>query len=321
MMSGLSTALVFLAVVSDAPAPAPGPGPVIPAPTTPVTPTVAPEFDAPATVAEPTPAPPEPSPAPTSADPAAPTSAELAEPSGAAGYGDGDAFSETLPEPTPPPIPSTVAPVGAAAQTAPPTTPPPVGDLGGQAVAPLPRPPPPLDPAKMRHQPWRGRWWMAFRVSVGGPLAGERPARPTVLSLGAGADVGWRIGNVLGLGMGLSGHVHNRLLLDSGSRIVSGRMLYWDALFARIHVPVWRRIQPYAEIGGGLARLTRPELEDVRFSAGPQMRGALGLEGWVSPNITLGFSTVYRLQALRDTNQAWTLGHAMHGVFEVGLHW
>ena len=249
--------------------------------------------------------------------------------------------AETLPEPTPP-VRSTPAPAPYAGPSQPLAPPPgssapqpypPPGaieprpvDMGGMAVAPLPPPPSSLDPRTVRHQPWRGRWWMALRVGITGPVGGERPAAPSVLSLLAGADVGWRVGNVLGLGMGISGNIHNRVRLtaldpetgDKYARTSNGRMLYWDALFARVHLPLKKRFQPYVEIGGGLARLARGE---GGRSFGGQMRAALGVEGWVSDTVTIGFAGMYRLNGIRDLQKGWVVGHAMQGVFEIGFHW
>ena len=250
---------------------------------------------------------------------------------------------ETLPEPTPP-VRSTPAPAPYAG-TSPPLAPPPGTsaprsypvpgateprpmDLGGMAVVPLPPPPASLDPRTVRRQPWRGRYWLALRVGITGPIGGERPAAPSVLSLLGGADIGWRVGNVLGLGMGLSGNIHNRVRLtledpETGNLYAqtnNGRMLYWDALFARIHLPLKKRFQPYAEIGGGLARLARGE---GGRSYGAQMRAALGVEGWVSNTVTMGFAGLYRLNAIEDVQggKGWVVGHAMQGVFEIGFHW
>ncbi|HEY0139156.1 MAG TPA: hypothetical protein VGB85_33945, partial [Nannocystis sp.] len=186
----------------------------------------------------------------------------------------------TAPAPAAAPAPATPAPTPYAGPgTTPPLTAPPGSaaprpyvapgsdpaarpgfDFGGQALAPLPPPPAALDPGKIRRQPWRGRWWLALRMSVTGPVAGEHPAAPSVLALGGGADFGWRVGNVLGLGMGLSGQTHNLKLLESldlntgleGKRTYKGQMLYWDALFARVHLPLKKRFQPYVEAGIGL---------------------------------------------------------------------
>ena len=246
----------------------------------------------------------------------------------------------TTPAPTPYAGPGTplTAPPGAgtprpyAAPGAPPVPPvPPVQpgfDFGGTSLSPLPPPPAPIDPAKIRRQPWRGRYWLALRMSITGPVAGVHPAAPSVLALGGGADVGWRIGNVLGLGMGLSGQTHNLRLLESkdlntgieGKRTYKGQMLYWDALFARVHLPLKRRFQPYVEAGVGLARLAHAA---GGRSYGPQVRAALGLEGWVSNNLTLGFAGTYRLNALNHVpeREGWVIGHAMQGTFELGLHW
>ena len=56
-------------------------------------------------------------------------------------------------------------------------------------------------------------------------------------------------------------------------------------------------------------------------SFGGQMRAALGVEGWVSDTVTMGFSGMYRLNAIRDLQKGWVVGHAMQGVFEIGFHW
>jgi hypothetical protein len=246
--------------------------------------------------------------------------------------------AETLPTPAPTPYAgATPAPApftsGAAKSPAPyptPGAPPskPTGfDLGGQQMTPLPPPPPPLDASRIRHEPWRGRWWIGLRAGITGPIGGDVPARPNLLTLGGGFDVGWRINNVIGLGMGLSGAIHNRVVvaLDPGDPLktqLTGRMLYWDALFARFHLPVKRRFQPYIEAGGGLARLARADIGASGKSFGGQLRGAIGFDGWVSRTITIGVSAVYRLNALRDpVGGGWSVGHALQGIVELGLHW
>lgn len=248
---------------------------------------------------------------------------------------------ETVPTPPPPATPAPTpyagaappltAPPGASTPTPPvapgsPAARPPGFDFGGQSMAPLPPPPAALDPATIRRQPWRGRWWMSLRAGITGPIAGHHPSAPSVLSLGAGADVGWRVGNVLGLGMGLSGQIHNRVLVidyvDGVKASVphEGRMLYWDALFMRLHLPLKSRFQPYSELGIGLARLAGPQGER---NFGPQVRASLGFDGWVSANVTLGFATTYRLNALNKipNREGWVVGHALQGTFELGLHW
>jgi hypothetical protein len=249
--------------------------------------------------------------------------------------------AETLPAPTTTPAPTPYAgpsapvtpPPGATSPTPPaaPGAAPKPGegfDMGGQSIAPLPPPPAALDPSTIRRQPWRGRWWLGLRLGIHGPVGGDTPARPTVLGFGGGADFGWRVGNVLGLGMGISGQAHNKLRLTVEDaygtltkQVFVGQMLYWDALFARIHLPLKKRFQPYLEVGGGLARLARAE---GGRTFGAQVRGALGLEGWVTGNVTLGFAATYRLVALNDKHgdtAGWVVGHAMGGVFELAYHW
>ncbi len=277
-------------------APAAAPAPAAPAPA--ATPTPTPVAEAAPVYAPPTPAETLPTtPAPTPYAGPAPTPAD----------------------PNATPIP---APPGAAA----PQSQPPGFDMGGQSLTPLPPPPAPLDASRIRLQPWRGRYWLGFRALVTGPIGGDVPARPNTLTLSGGADFGVRLGNVLGVGMGLSGHIQNRVIttLDvygvPERRTLTGRMLYWDALFVRLHAPLKKRFQPFIEVGGGLARLTRAE--DGAKIHGAQTRVGLGIEGWVSRGVTLGVSGVYRMSALNDKAAGrWVVGHAMHGVIELGFHW
>lgn len=313
MMMLRSTMIAFaglLALGAGRVAAAQGP---VPAPGTPITPAtgkvIAPEDAAP--VAQP---PGEAIPAPT--EPAMP--------------------AETLPTT---PVPGAVAPYPGAAAPRPypapgaPTAGAPGFDYGGEMMTPLPPPPKPLAVSTISRGPWRGHGWMALRMTVTGPVGGELGARPGVLSLGGGVDFGWRISNVLGLGMGLSGHIHSRIKVrevgtNDTVRFNNG-MLYWDAAFLRVFLPMKRRFQPYFEVGGGLARLNHhaPDgsgtVGSVR-SYGGQVRAALGFEGWVSNTVTLGFAGTYRLNAFRELaghGPGWTVGHGMQGVIELGLHW
>lgn len=259
----------------------------------------------------------------------------------------GEAAPETrtdAPTPTPgetlpaTPAPALYAPVAPDAQNSAPAPGAPAPgaagfDFGGEMMSPLPPPPAPVDPAKITRGPWRGRGWMGLRMSMTGPVGGEVGARPGVLSLGGGADVGWRINNVLGLGMGLSGQIHSRVRVREVGTLDTERfnngMLYWDAAFLRVFMPLKRRVQPYIEVGGGLARLNHRAgdaagtVVPVR-SYGGQVRAAVGVEAWVSNTVTLGFSGTYRLNAFKELpgqGPGWTIGHAMQGVLELGLHW
>lgn len=234
----------------------------------------------------------------------------------------------TTPAPTPyaGPVPTPATPTAPTPAPAPPGAPPSGFDMGGQTLTPLPPPPAPLDASRIRLQPWRGRYWLGFRALVTGPIGGDVPARPNTLTLSGGADFGVRLGNVLGVGMGLSGHIQNRVIttLDvygvPERRTLTGRMFYWDALFVRLHAPLKKRFQPFIEVGGGLARLTRAE--DGAKIHGAQTRVGLGIEGWVSRGVTLGVSGVYRMSALNDKAAGrWIVGHAMHGAIELGFHW
>src|SRR5689334_8735934 len=60
--------------------------------------------------------------------------------------------------------------------------------VGSSGVAPLPPAPPPVDPSTIPRSDWRGVGWVAARLVVTGPIYGEVPGRPTVISLGGAIE-------------------------------------------------------------------------------------------------------------------------------------
>ncbi|HFE44423.1 MAG TPA: hypothetical protein ENJ18_02870 [Nannocystis exedens] len=191
-------------------------------------------------------------------------------------------------------------------------------------IDPIPPPPAPASRSDIRRGPWRGRWWMGMRVGITGPLGGKAPARPSIGSLTGGVDLGYRLSNWLGVGTGISGQLHDRIEVteDGATRNVYGTMLFWDPLYLRVFMPLKRRVQPFVELGGGLAAYQRPE---GGYLVGGQLRTALGLEGWVTPNMTLGLVGNYRLTRLRqrfaDAATQHPVGHSYQVLAELGLHW
>jgi hypothetical protein len=193
---------------------------------------------------------------------------------------------------------------------------------------PLPSPPPPVPRDRIRKGPWRGRWWAGLRIGLAGPIAGDVPAKPTVGSVSGGFDLGYRVNNWLGIGTGFSGHLQDRAEVEEvtpagvETRTVYGDMIFWDPLFARLYLPVKRRFQPFAEVGGGLASYERAE---GGYILGGQLRGGVGFDGWVTSNITLGVIANYRLtrlnQKFADGAVAHPIGHSYQLLFELGFHW
>ncbi len=205
----------------------------------------------------------------------------------------------------------------------------PAADVGVEpvyhpVVDPIPPPPTPASRSDIRRGPWRGRWWMAMRVGITGPLGGQVPARPSIGSLTGGLDLGYRFSNWLGVGTGISGQLHDRAeVTENGEkRNRYGDMLFWDPLYLRVFMPLRRRVQPFVEVGGGLAAYQRPE---GGYLVGGQLRSALGLEGWVTSNMTLGLIGNYRLTRLRqrfaDAPTEHPVGHSYQILGELGLHW
>ena len=195
-------------------------------------------------------------------------------------------------------------------------------------IEPLPAPPAPLSRKAIQRGPWRGRFCLGARIGLIGPIAGERPARPTAIAFGGGADLGWRVNNWLGLGTGLSGQIHDAEYvttitpLGPERRLYYGNMLHWDVAFARLFVPLRRRVQPFGEIGGGLASYERPT---GGYLIGGQMRVGLGLEAWVSSNVTLGVIGGGRYTRLErrfaEGPSAHPAATSYQVVVELGFHW
>ena len=167
---------------------------------------------------------------------------------------------------------------------------------------------------------------MALQLTITGPIGGDRPARPTLLTVGGGADLGFRLNNRYGFGMGLTGQTHTSVRASvpgSTDKVVRrGGMLFWDPLFVRVFF-LKKRFQPLLELGVGYARANMPL---GGFIHGTQVRAGLGFDGWVTQQVTIGFTSVYRMIALHVpqdgiTLARWELGHALQGALQLGLHW
>lgn len=192
-----------------------------------------------------------------------------------------------------------------------------------QVSAPLPPPLPPVDPATIRRGPWRGVGWVAVHLTLTGPLGGDRPSRPTVLSSGFGFEAGWRLNNVLALGTGVSRQTHERseeIYVDqiTGDRISErsyGELTNFDAVFARGYLPLRGRVQPYLDVGGGIAIL-EPTDDSIVAIVGGHGRAGVGFDAWIARNLTLGAGVRYRMAALDGA-----IGHMAQGYFQFGVHW
>ena len=190
--------------------------------------------------------------------------------------------------------------------------------VGSSGIAPLPPAPDPLPPSTIPRGSWRGQGWLSIGTQVTGPLAGDAPARPTVISLGGGVEAGWRIRQWIGLGVGFARQPHEvyrRPLADSsGTLRLRGHMNACDLLFVRLYAPVRGRVDPFIDVGGGLAIFNPARDQPTR--GGGTVRASIGLDAWVTRNVTLGLSGIYRANFVDET-----VGHAWQAAFNLGLHW
>jgi hypothetical protein len=190
--------------------------------------------------------------------------------------------------------------------------------VGSSGVAPLPPAPPPVDPSTIRRDGWRGVGWLALRVLASGPVYGDAPGRPTVIALGGGAEGGWRIRQWIGLGMGFSRQPHELYRQDVPDAPAvfnrRGYMTAWDAAFVRLYAPVRGRIDPFIDVGGGLA-LFDPARQR-RSIAGGTVRASFGFDAWITRQLTLGVAGIYRVNFVDET-----VGHAWQAAIDLGVHW
>lgn len=190
--------------------------------------------------------------------------------------------------------------------------------VGSSGIAPLPPPPPPVSPESIARGRWSGVGWLSVRLVVTGPIAGTAPARPTVVSLGGGAEGGWRIRQWIALGAAFTRQPHEVYRQDipdaSATVTYRGYMSAWDVAFLRLYAPVRGRVDPFVDVGGGLA-FFEPARERPTVMGG-SVRASVGFEAWVARNLTLGMSGLYRAHFLDDT-----VGHAWQAAVDFGIHW
>jgi hypothetical protein len=190
--------------------------------------------------------------------------------------------------------------------------------VGSSGIAPLPAPPPPVSPETISRGRWSGVGWLSVRLVVTGPIAGDSPARPTVVALGGGAEGGWRIRQWIGLGTSFTRQPHEvyREDIPDAPAVVTfrGYMSAWDIAFVRLFAPVRGRVDPFIDVGGGLAFFE--PARDRPTLLGGTVRASVGFEAWVARNLTLGLSGLYRANFVDDT-----VGHGWQAAVDFGVHW
>ncbi|MFV8756417.1 hypothetical protein ACNOYE_38200 [Nannocystaceae bacterium ST9] len=189
--------------------------------------------------------------------------------------------------------------------------------VGSGPVAPLPPPPPPVPSSAIQKFDWRGVMWLSVRLTVTGPLGGNYPARTGVVALGGGLEGGWRINQIAGLGLGLYRQPHEVIKTRAFEETVlrRGTMSNWDVAFLRLFAPVRGRVDPYVDLGGGLAFL-EPAREGEPLDIGGTLRAGLGFDAWIAKNLTFGVSGLYRASFMSDS-----IGHAVQGAIDLSVHW
>jgi hypothetical protein len=190
--------------------------------------------------------------------------------------------------------------------------------VGSSGIAPLPPPPPPVAPRTISQGRWSGIGWLSIRLFALGPLAGETPARPTVIALGGGVEGGWRIRQWVALGAGFTRQPHEiyrQPIPDAAGTVQRrGYMSAWDIAFVRLYAPVRGRFDPFVDVGGGL--VVYDPARNRGGAVGGSIRASAGFEVWVARSLTLGLSALYRVNFVEATR-----GHAWQAGLDFGVHW
>jgi hypothetical protein len=202
---------------------------------------------------------------------------------------------------TPAPLPATA-----------PADPGDIGAVGPPGDPPLPPPPPDAPRASVRTGPWRGRGWIGF--GLGATLSPLEQRRDRVLSGGAWLEGGLRLHRHVGLATRLGTYVGSARREDGydddGDRVVVtavGRVTTWDVARLRLFFPVRRRLEPWVDVGGGLA-VEHPPFATSRTLWGTSAQ-AIGLDMAVAPRLSVSLFVENRMLLrpgrLREALSVW----------------
>lgn len=178
-----------------------------------------------------------------------------------------------------------------------------------------------VDPKQIRPGVWRGKFWFSLAALIGGPLGGERPAKPSVVAVGGSVQIGFRPYRWLGVFTGAVLHPHD----TASVRVVDANGAAFEAQIARsvIHLDVaslrWfapvkgYRLQPRVDLGGEVFVL--PHSSTSSLQAGGGMRAAVGADLWIGRVLSLAVDLTYRVKRIDDQS-----GHSLAGMLGVTLH-
>ncbi len=191
---------------------------------------------------------------------------------------------------------------------------------GGAHQTPLP-PAPDTTDASLTDQPWRGRFWAGVALHLSVPLGGEAPGAGVVVAPVPEASFGWRIRPFVGLHTAISNYAHDAAVrtVDDGAggtlqEVTYGRITALDLVTARFYIPRPRRVEPWAEVGGGLG-IRRGPLE-ARADAAGLLRVGSGIDLWLAPSLTLTPAVAYRMTVIDKT-----VGHGLRTGLDLSIHW
>ncbi len=170
-----------------------------------------------------------------------------------------------------------------------------------EAMPAMPPAPAREDPLYLEPGPWRGVAWLTLRLDLIAPLAGQRPARGSVLAASGGFEGGWRLHRMFGLYAGVSTFLHDRerrTAYDPAQgeervELANGRMVLFDPVVLRVFVPRPRRVEPYLDVGGTVGGYRAPFATRGQATGG--LRVGTGLDVWLAPTVSLALNLDHRV--------------------------
>ncbi|MBK8482173.1 MAG: hypothetical protein IPL40_13560 [Proteobacteria bacterium] len=177
------------------------------------------------------------------------------------------------------------------------------------------------------YQPQRPRR-LAFRHRVhaylGGQLSGVAVLAQTTdytdgyLGSGGGAGLfgGVRLGPFFSVEGNWNTSFHDHRSVQGDTLFIDLDALYMMtfSVDGKLHLPTYGPIEPYAQAGVGFGYLGATYGSNTQgnsvFASGPIFNLGAGLDGWLSPWLTLGGRVLYRGLAFGDVNTRTGSGHS-----------
>lgn len=183
-----------------------------------------------------------------------------------------------------------------------------------------PGPTPGYQPQRLRPRLFRHRvhGYVGGQLSAVAVLAQSTDYSEGYMGSGGGGGLfgGVRLGPFLSVEGNWSVSYHDDRAIEGDTLFVALDALYMMnfSVDGKLHLPTYGPIEPYLQAGVGFAYLGATFASDYDgdsvLASGPLFNLGVGLDGWISPWLTLGGRILYRGLAFGEVNSSGGAGHA-----------